>query len=651
MSIRIFLITLCACPLWVLQDYFKVAQAQNVNRPSQSWSIEESPESTLDWEPTQNRGSSAPSWSVEEASDSNQGEDSTSRASVQKQSSPACVFIDPLTDQATSNQLQCRAADDKTDSNLALASDLNVADSTFPIAQESSQPEVRVSSPLERHPGRLFNVETANQLRTDELQFSLGFHQPLSDETAGTGSQVYYLQGAWGLSDDLQLGLAGQVYDDPPTEPIAGMSPNITLLSFAPSFKYRLAKKDELTIALQGSVEWFSFASDLFGTEDSGGGTLIGSLQVPVTLAVSDDLQVHLTPGISFFPETLNDNEFYDTIFTLGTGFSWQATEQWFIYSALNLPIGGSGGNAIATDQSFENQLVWTLGTQYNVTPKVGVNLYATNGLGVTPATSVLTSIPEGSDPSIGVQLNYAPDNGLGYRSSFRDQPPVALSQRDRQLLLDGLTLATANVLEPGTIAITGSVGTDENYNLGLAYSPDDRLQFEVILEDYASDDSVSVDDTAGDSLRYMLGAKIQFLDQLRGDAVSLSGRILGGRDFDEDGTTGVIFAESPVTYQANDQIALFINPKLAAFGDETDVGVGVGVNYEVTPGLQLLGELTPVFGGERVVWSIGTRYKLPQDPLSFDLYGTNAIGRYGLGSLVGQSDPRLGVNINWVIE
>lgn len=647
MSVRFFLITLSTCPLWGLQSYFNVAQAQDVTNSSQSWSVEETSNSDLDWERTQNRESSAPSWSVEETRNSIQSEEPASNVSLQEESSSACVFIDPLMNQEISNQLQCRASENITDSSWILASDLNVADSTFPIAQGLTESETTVLSPLERHPGKLFNIETANQLQADELHFSLGFHQPVSDENAGTGSQVYYFQGAWGLSDDLQLGVAWQTYDDPPTEPIAGKSPNITLVSVAPSLKYRITENDKLTIALQGAVEWFSVSSDLFGTDDTGGDTLIGSLQVPFTLDVSDDLQVHLTPGVSFFPDTLNDNEFYDTIFALGTGFSWQATEQWLIYSGLNLPIGGSGGNAITTDQSFENQLVWTLGTRYSVTPKVGVNLYATNALGVTPTTSILTSIPEGSDPSIGVQLNYTPDNGLGYRSSFKDQPAVALSQRDRQLLLDGLTLTTANILEPGTVAITGGVGTDDNYNVALAYSPDERLQLEVILEDYAPNNSI--DEDIGDGARPLYGAKVQFFNQLRGDAVSLSARILGGRDFER--TAGFIFAESPVTYQANDQMAWLINPKLAAFGDETDVGVGVGVNYEVTPGLQLLGEVTPVFGGERVVWSIGTRYQLPQNPLSLDLYGTNAIGRYGLGSLVGQSDPRLGVNFNWVIE
>ncbi|MBE9068698.1 porin [Leptolyngbya cf. ectocarpi LEGE 11479] len=514
---------------------------------------------------------------------------------------------------------------------------------------ENTEPEPTVLSPLERPPGRLFNLETANQLPDEALQLSVGTHQTLPDSAPGTGDQLYYGSIDWGATDDLQLSLAYQNFDDSPADPINGVSPNITLESVAPSIKYRVLETESLALGVQGSVEYFSFASDLFNSDDEGGDAVIGSVHVPLTYTASPELQFHLTPGVSFFPDDINDIEFYDTIFSVGTGASWQPSERWLAYGTVNLPIG-PGGNTIDNDQSISRQPVWTVGTRYNVTPRTGVDVYATNGFGVTPATGILSFPPDGDNLLVGVQLNYTPDNGLGYRSSYRNTPPAPLSERDRQLQLDGLTLTSANTLEPGTVAFNAGAGTDGNYSVGLAYSPDEALQVEAILEEFAEDDSVDPADTAGDDLKYMVGARLQLLDQHQGDPVSLAARILGGRDTASGQQVGTIFVDVPVTFQANSRTALFLNPRLAAFGNESNVGIGLGVNHEVARGLQLIGEVTPVFDGDRTVWAVGTRYSLPKAAVSLDLYATNAVGRNGLGTVVGQSEARFGVGFNWMI-
>ena len=506
-----------------------------------------------------------------------------------------------------------------------------------------------VLSPLETPPGRLFNLETANQLPNDALQLSVGTHQTLPDDAPGTGDQLYYGSIDWGATDDLQLSLAYQNFDDSPAEPINGVSPNITLESIAPSIKYRLLMTERVALGLQGSVEYFSFESDLFNSDDSGGDAIIGSLHAPLTYTASPELQLHLTPGVSFLPDDINDIEFYDTIFSIGTGVSWQPSERWLAYGNINLPIG-PGGNTIDDDQSISRQPVWTLGTRYNATPRVGLDVYATNGFGTTPATGILSFPPDGDNLLLGVKLNYTPDNGLGYRSSYRDTPSAPLSERDRQLKLDGLTLTSANTLEPGTVAFNAVAGTDGNYSVGLAYSPDEALQIEAILEEFAEDGSVDPADIAGDDLKYLVGARLQLLDQHQGDPVSLAARLLGGRDTSAGQQVGTIFVDVPVTFQANSRTALFLNPRLAAFGNESNVGVGFGVNYELARGLQLIGEVTPVFDRDRTVWAAGTRYSLPNAAVSLDLYATNAVGRNGLGTLVGQSDTRFGVGLNWMI-
>ncbi|NMF85264.1 hypothetical protein [Nodosilinea sp. P-1105] len=506
-----------------------------------------------------------------------------------------------------------------------------------------------VFSPLEQPAGRLFNLETANQLPGEALQLTVGVHSTLFDTQPGTGNQVFYGDVEWGISDRLQLALTYQNYDDPPTQPINGDSPNITLLSLAPSVKYRIVKTERLALAIQGSAEWLSFLSPLFDSDDQGGRHLMGSLHLPTTYTISPGLQFHLTPSVSFFPSSINGLAFYDTLFSLGAGASWQASERWLSYGTLHWPIG-PGGNAIQTDQSIGRQLLWTLGSRYTITPKVGVNLYATNGLGVTPATRILASIPGGNQPRLGLQLHYTPDLGSGYRSSYRDPMLTSLSDRDRQQGLNGFTLTTAHTLEPGQVALTVGGGTNSNYSIGLAYSPDHALQLEAMLEDFGSDDSVSAADTAGTAVRYMAGAKLQLFDQRQGDPVSLGVRLLAGRDIDQAGSTGVWNLDVPLTYSVNAQTALWVNPRLAAFGNTLTTGLGVGLNYHLTQDWQLLGEVTPVFGDGQLVWALGSRYRLPNTAVYIDLYGTNAVGRQGLGTLVGQSGGRLGAAFNWLV-
>ncbi|NJM98516.1 MAG: hypothetical protein HC800_16340 [Phormidesmis sp. RL_2_1] len=62
--------------------------------------------------------------------------------------------------------------------------------------------DLLVPSPLERPPGKLFNVETANQLPAGALALFLGTHQPVSDDSLGTGSQLYYARIEQGITDN-----------------------------------------------------------------------------------------------------------------------------------------------------------------------------------------------------------------------------------------------------------------------------------------------------------------------------------------------------------------------------------------------------------------------------------------------------------------
>lgn len=240
--------------------------------------------------------------------------------------------------------------------------------------------------------------------------------------------------------------------------------------------------------------------------------------------------------------------------------------------------------------------------------PAVGLDLYATNAFGITPATRLLSFFPDGDQVAVGANLKYTPDLGQNYAASFRQGPLVPRSARDTQLLLNGLTLTSADTLEPGMLHLRGGFGIGNGFT--IAYGLTNDVQIELIGEEFREDlrfiDELSPE---GRQQGFQIGpaAKIRFLDQVQGDPFSLSLKVSGLANFDTQ--VGILATELPVLYQANPRVALLFNPKVALVSSSFLVGLGLGVNYELYQGLQLIGEVTPLVTGEPVVWSAGLRY------------------------------------------
>ncbi|NEQ96110.1 MAG: hypothetical protein F6K30_05200 [Cyanothece sp. SIO2G6] len=49
-------------------------------------------------------------------------------------------------------------------------------------------------------------------------------------------------------------------------------------------------------------------------------------------------------------------------------------------------------------------------------------------------------------------------------------------------------------------------------------------------------------------------------------------------------------------------------------------------------------------------MWAAGAWYAVPKTGVSLDLYASNAAGRNGLGTLVGEADTSAGFNFNWLV-
>ncbi|NJM75335.1 MAG: pentapeptide repeat-containing protein [Acaryochloridaceae cyanobacterium RU_4_10] len=379
-------------------------------------------------------------------------------------------------------------------------------------------------TPLELPPIRLFNLETANQLPRGAISFSVGVRNFLNGQGpigGGLGRQVNNFRIDVGVTKRLQLGLSGDLFSDSLERPVNGQQVRLKTLSGAAELKYQVFKTDKLAVGVLGSAEFLNIRTDrtsfLSGTPlttgFSGRTIFAGSLQVPLTYSLNNQFQVHLTPGVAFFPDTLKGSPFYGTVFNIGAGVSWQPLKRLNFFADVRVPLGPGGNSIRASNASVFKSVVWSGGFRYLVNPAAAIDIYATNAFGTTPATQVLSFLPDGDQVAIAAVLNFTPDIGQNYAADFRNKPRVALTPRDKQLLLDGLTIPTADTLLPRTLRVRGGAGAGSGGSIATGLTND--VQIELLVDKF---DSPGNGDLAITPLKVGAAAKIRFLDQVQGD-------------------------------------------------------------------------------------------------------------------------------------
>ena len=497
-------------------------------------------------------------------------------------------------------------------------------------------------APFNNQPTRLFNFETANVLPKGTLVLNVGTSQTDPSKGTGTGNQVYFGGGSYAVSDRLSFGIDFQSYRDPVFDPINGANPNFFLNDLAIWGKYQFINTGRWQVAALASVEQFvEFDADLWGGVQSG--VMAGSLKIPVTFTASERLQFHVTPSVSVFPDTVGGAAFYGTVGSIGAGISYKPSERLAFYGAVDVAV--SGGNTISNTAAFVQQPVWTVGGRYNVTPKIALDAFLTNGVGVTSATSNWTHWPDGDDLLAGLQLSWTP--GARIDDSYRGMAePV--TARDVSLQQEGVTLETPNTLEPGVFAVRGWYGQNDAYGIGFAVSPDRDGEIDFVYEQYSNDGSVPASLIPKTQERYMIGPKLRFMDQNNGDPFSFAGRMLYGRHIEAGkGGVGVFYISTPASYDVNDTVTLTANPQIAAFGNTEVAGLGLGVNFELFNGFEVIAEATAVgLDATDPTWAAGVRYNLPNTGLSVDLSATNAIGRNGIGTMIAQDSTNFSLQL-----
>ena len=368
----------------------------------------------------------------------------------------------------------------------------------------------------------------------------------------------------------------------------------------------------------------------------------VGSLAFPLTWRANNSIELTFTPGASFLPTTQGATqggagEFYGTNFTVGAGGAWKPSNQVTLFGSGLFPLG-PGTNSFNKNLTFQKVPILTGGLNYALNPRIALEAALTNGFGGTPATAIL-ALPSAN------QLMYTAR--MAWNPQATDTPKLNFTNRSRSLTLGGLSVNTALVPPASVINVWANADDKGNLFSQVGWSASNDFQF--ILFDAGAFQQVSpitplvstYANNGGFNQRF--GGKAVFLQQLRGAPLTASGAITLGRNYDASSFQGYLYAEAIGTWEANDWLALNLNPKLAWSGVDTPFGIGVSANVQLGSSFQLIPEVNAVatdVGSSNATLSL--RW-LARDTTALDVYVSNAAGVYDIGQLLRNDSARVG--------
>ena len=108
----------------------------------------------------------------------------------------------------------------------------------------------------------------------------------------------------------------------------------------------------------------------------------------------------------------------------------------------------------------------------------------------------------------------------------------------------------------------------------------------------------------------------------------------------------GYLFAEIPLTWEANPKLSVNINPKLAWAGVGTILGLGISKNIELAPNWELIPEANIVFNSHKSNnGTLAVRWNASDD-ISIEVFGSTASSIIDLGQLLDSNEIRWGLRL-----
>ncbi|SFH50004.1 hypothetical protein SAMN04488020_11817 [Palleronia marisminoris] len=463
----------------------------------------------------------------------------------------------------------------------------------------------------------------------------IGTRQALGDDEVGTGVQLYdgavSFRGYW----PYQIGISAAAFDDPLSEPFEGNEQNFTLGSLGIDGKYSLYETARSAVAVEAGVTYLKYGFD--GTEKED--LVAATLSLPATYRLSPTLFLNGEIGLTTFPDEAQDLPAPGARSFVALGAGWQPTDR--------VTVFGSAKAILREDDDGpegDDNVIYTAGARYALTPQVAATGYVTNGLADTPVLDDLTYFPARDELVFGAALTYVPS---GKRFNIPRYGETDVAAVDRAIVFgDGVTLMGPETIGSNELRLNLSAGTSGNSRLVAAISPDPDFQIEMFLEDYALDEDTDFRTEETEDIRYGFGARYQALSEAEGDFASLGARVILGRDIEEP-TLGVLFGEAALAKEVAPRLELTANPKAAAFTGDEIYAFGLGAEYEISDRLHAVAEASVVSDDRDGIWAVGLRHTFPETLTAIDVYATNAAGRTGVGSMLA-GETQIGASFIW---
>ena len=504
-------------------------------------------------------------------------------------------------------------------------------------------------------------VSTAETLPMEQWRIAFGTISPFESDT-GTGNQNYSVNLDVGFTDNLLLSFFVSQADDPLNALLNGFTkqPSNFWQSYGAAARWQALNQSNLKLAISGSLEGWDVGSggdDSFANagddaspnifNDSGSRVftrnIVGSLSLPVSWQADDQWQFTFSPGVSILPATQGAGQggagtFYGTNPYISGGVLFQPFPELGLTASLAQPVG-NGTNSFDADLEFSRIPIYSAGITWDLNPRIGLQGLITNGFGTTPATALL-ALPS--------------DNRLGYSASFvytpdtADTPQLPLTQRQQTLAKGGLTVNTALVPPDGAMEAWINADSGENLNGFVGYSLSNVFQLTLFSGGLYNNVPQSIPQArlyANDGAwNWRIGGKAVAFSPLRGAPFWGGGRITLGRS-DQNSSTGqgYVFAESMATWEATQEFAINVNPKVALSGAGNLWGLGISTNLQLFPSWELVPEGNIVINElSQSNATVGLRWHAT-DRMAIEAYASTAASLLDIGQLISTEQVRLG--------
>ncbi|WP_320664920.1 hypothetical protein [Prochlorococcus sp. MIT 1223] len=502
-------------------------------------------------------------------------------------------------------------------------------------------------------------VPTANRLNEGDIQLSVGQKSSISDAdyAGGTGNQNYMAKIDLGLNDDMMLGFFYANSDDPLHASLDGYSehPENRWIIYGASLSWQQYESKKIRISLNTSLENWNVKSggcnqyrctstspNIFNSNTSPveNNNIVGSISLPITWYLSRKFEITFAPKGVFLPDSQGNKngngKFYGNNFGLGLGVTYNPLTRVKIFSSAFLPIGSSQ-NSFDKYLTFKKEPIFSGGINYSLDSKISFEGTLTNGFGQSPATGILT-LPSRNQILYSARLIYKPTN-YSYSDDNFDSSNVDLG---------GLSVSTARIINKNQTRVRNTITSNNTWSSRIDWGSSEFFNFDIAIAriNQNSDSSNPLIDKYHNpgELYIRGGGKISIFSQERGDLLSTSLRVSGGRLMGN----GWVFAEMSNTYSFNTKTSLNINPKMSSSGNGNPVSLGSSIIWQLTPSIAFIPETNIALQESQSNWTFAIRLS-PTYNTFIDLYTTNSLSFVDTGQMQKSDSQSYGFNFGTV--